>query len=50
MRILHILNDVTDRGNGIVNAAVDLAVEQARQGQTVAVVSAEAATSLCSRV
>jgi glycosyltransferase involved in cell wall biosynthesis len=40
MRILHILNDVTDRGNGIVNAAVDLAVEQARQGQTVAVVSA----------
>ena len=40
MRILHILNDVTDRGNGIVNAAVDLAVEQARQGNCVAVVSA----------
>jgi glycosyltransferase involved in cell wall biosynthesis len=40
MRILHILNDVTDRGNGIVNAAVDLAIEQARQGHTVAVVSA----------
>jgi glycosyltransferase involved in cell wall biosynthesis len=37
---LHILNDVTDRGNGIVNAAVDLAVEQARQGHAVAVVSA----------
>ena len=40
MRVLHILNDVTDRGNGIVNAAVDLAVEQARQGYAVAVVSA----------
>jgi glycosyltransferase involved in cell wall biosynthesis len=40
MRVLHILNDVTDRGNGIVNAAVDLAVEQARQGYSVAVASA----------
>lgn len=40
MRILHILNDVTDRGNGIVNAAVDLAVEQARQGLDIAVSSA----------
>lgn len=40
MRVLHILNDVTDRGNGIVNAAVDLALEQARQGLTVAVASA----------
>jgi len=40
MRILHILNDVTDRGNGIVNTAVDLAIEQARQGHVVAVVSA----------
>jgi glycosyltransferase involved in cell wall biosynthesis len=40
MRVLHILNDVTDRGNGIVNAAVDLAMEQARQGMEVAVVSA----------
>jgi glycosyltransferase involved in cell wall biosynthesis len=40
MRVLHILNDVTDRGNGIVNAAVDLAMEQARQGYEVAVVSA----------
>jgi glycosyltransferase involved in cell wall biosynthesis len=38
--VLHILNDVTDRGNGIVNTAVDLAVEQARQGYAVAVVSA----------
>ena len=40
MRVLHILNDVTDRGNGIVNAAVDLAIEQVRQGYSVAVVSA----------
>lgn len=40
MRILHILNDVTDRGNGIVNTAVDLAVEQARQGEIVAMASA----------
>lgn len=40
MRILHILNDVTDRGNGIVNTAVDLAIEQRRQGFTVAVASA----------
>ena len=40
MRILHILNDVTNRGNGIVNVAVDVAIEQARQGHTVAVVSA----------
>jgi glycosyltransferase involved in cell wall biosynthesis len=40
MRILHIMNDVTDRGNGIVNTAVDLAIEQARQGHTVAIASA----------
>jgi glycosyltransferase involved in cell wall biosynthesis len=40
MRILHILNDVTDRGNGIVNTAVDLAIEQVRQGHAVAVASA----------
>jgi glycosyltransferase involved in cell wall biosynthesis len=40
MRVLHILNNVTDRGNGIVNSAVDLAVEQARQGFVVAIASA----------
>lgn len=39
MRVLHILNDVTDLGNGIVNTAVDLAIEQARQGVDVAVAS-----------
>jgi glycosyltransferase involved in cell wall biosynthesis len=38
--VFHILNDVSDRGNGIVNSAVDLAVEQARQGLVVAVASA----------
>jgi glycosyltransferase involved in cell wall biosynthesis len=40
MRILHILNDVTDSGNGIVNTAVDLAIEQVRQGHVVTIVSA----------
>lgn len=40
MRVLHILNDVTDLGNGIVNTAVDLALEQKRQGLVVAVASA----------
>ena len=40
MRVLHVLNDVTDRGNGIVNTAVDLAMEQSQQGLTVAVASA----------
>jgi glycosyltransferase involved in cell wall biosynthesis len=40
MRILHLLNDVCDKGNGIVNTAVDLAIEQARQGHVVAVASA----------
>jgi glycosyltransferase involved in cell wall biosynthesis len=40
MRILHILNDVTDLGNGIVNTAVDLAIEQARQGHQVGIISA----------
>jgi glycosyltransferase involved in cell wall biosynthesis len=39
MRVLHILNDLSDRGNGIVNAAVALAAEQARQGYSVAVAS-----------
>ncbi|HUA98557.1 MAG TPA: glycosyltransferase family 4 protein [Terracidiphilus sp.] len=40
MRVVHILNDVTGRGNGIVNTAVDLALEQARLGYAVAVISA----------
>lgn len=40
MRVLHIVNDVTDRGNGIVNTAVDLAMEQVQQGLEIALVSA----------
>lgn len=40
MQILHILNDVTSLGNGIVNTAVDLAIEQARQNHVVAIASA----------
>ncbi|SNS90321.1 Glycosyltransferase involved in cell wall bisynthesis [Geodermatophilus saharensis] len=40
MRILHVVNNVTRAGNGISNVAVDLAVEQSRQGHDVAVASA----------
>jgi glycosyltransferase involved in cell wall biosynthesis len=39
MRILHILNDLTNRGNGIVNVAVDLACGQSDSGHDVTVVS-----------
>lgn len=35
LRILHLLNNLSDRGNGIVNVAVDLAMWQARQGLVV---------------
>jgi glycosyltransferase involved in cell wall biosynthesis len=40
MRILHITNDVTDLGNGIINVAIDLAVGQAEQGHMVVIASA----------
>lgn len=40
MRILHILNDVREIGNGIINVAVDLACLQAQDHHKVAVVSA----------
>ncbi len=40
IRVLHLLNDVTDRGNGVVNAAIDIAIGQAEQGLAVAVCSA----------
>ena len=36
MRILHIVNKLSDKGNGIVNLAVDVAVSQQRSGHTVA--------------
>lgn len=38
MRLLHILNHLSDRGNGIINLAVDLAIEQRAMGHTVAFV------------
>lgn len=40
MRILHILNDVQQAGNGIINVAIDLACSQARDGHEVRVASA----------
>ena len=36
MRILHIVNKLSNQGNGIVNLAVDVAVSQQRAGHTVA--------------
>ncbi|MCU0549847.1 MAG: glycosyltransferase family 4 protein [Leptolyngbya sp. Prado105] len=39
MRILHVLNHTQDIGNGIVNAAIDLACAQAHAGFEVAIVS-----------
>jgi glycosyltransferase involved in cell wall biosynthesis len=39
MRILHLANNLSNHGNGIVNVAVDLAVEQARRGDIVAFAS-----------
>lgn len=39
MRVMHVLGFVADNGCGIVNTAVDLALEQVRQGHTVAVAS-----------
>lgn len=40
MKILHILNHIRKSGNGIVNAAVDLACLQAQDGHDVAIASA----------
>ncbi|MBW4666366.1 MAG: glycosyltransferase family 4 protein [Cyanomargarita calcarea GSE-NOS-MK-12-04C] len=40
MRIIHILNDIQEIGNGIVNVAVDIACQQAQTGHQVAIVSA----------
>ena len=37
LRLLHILNHLSDRGNGIINLAVDLALEQRALGHTVRV-------------
>lgn len=38
--VLHVLNDVRDVGNGIVNAVVDLACEQRDRGHAISVASA----------
>ena len=39
MRILHILNSLTNKGNGIVNVTVDLAAEQVKNGHMVLIVA-----------
>jgi glycosyltransferase involved in cell wall biosynthesis len=39
IRILHLANNLSNHGNGIVNVAVDLAMEQARRGNIVAFAS-----------
>jgi glycosyltransferase involved in cell wall biosynthesis len=39
MRILHVMNHLSNRGNGIVNLAIDLGIEQVKAGHTVAFVS-----------
>lgn len=39
LRVLHLVNEVVDTGNGIVNVTVDLAIEAATCGDTVAVAS-----------
>lgn len=36
VRVLHLANSLSNNGNGIVNVAVDLAIEQAARGVTVA--------------
>ena len=40
MRVLHLVNEVVDTGNGIVNVTVDLAIELALRGDHVVVASA----------
>jgi len=39
MRILHILRDVRNNGNGVTNAVVDMAISQRQLGHTLAVVA-----------
>ena len=39
MKIIHILNDIQEIGNGIINVAVDIACLQAKNGHDVAVIS-----------
>jgi glycosyltransferase involved in cell wall biosynthesis len=37
MRILHVVNNLTNRGNGIINVTIDLASEQKKNGHDVAI-------------
>ena len=39
IRVLHLANSLSNRGNGILNVAVDLAIEQARRGNIVSFAS-----------
>jgi glycosyltransferase involved in cell wall biosynthesis len=39
MRIIHVLNTLSDRGNGIINLAVDLAIVQHNAGHQVAILA-----------
>jgi glycosyltransferase involved in cell wall biosynthesis len=43
LRIVHLLNELAQLGNGIVNVAIDLAVEQARAGHHVTVAAPKGA-------
>src|SRR4051794_33816775 len=43
LRIVHLLNELAQLGNGIVNVAIDLAVEQARAGHQVTVAAPKGA-------
>ena len=43
LRIVHLLNELAQLGNGIVNVAIDLAVEQARAGHDVTVAAPDGA-------
>lgn len=39
MRIVHLMNTLSNRGNGIINVAVDLAIEQQRAGHHVGIIA-----------
>ncbi|HXT48482.1 MAG TPA: hypothetical protein VN717_07555, partial [Gemmatimonadaceae bacterium] len=45
LRIVHLLNELAQLGNGIVNVAIDLAVDQARAGHDVTVAAPPGAYS-----
>ena len=45
LRIVHLLNELAQLGNGIVNVAIDLALDQAKEGHDVTVVAPPGAYS-----